>query len=210
MSKVNNPKEEYAWKAYNTKPDIWYDKYIRKEQELVYNEKINPTLKDYNYLKEDDRKIDIYQYIQENNLSSFENIPQDVLKEYFDIISGKAMRDKTILFVYNHFEGNRKILEILKARYENIKRKRIYTEIFNNGCKNNLIFREYKLKICEHALSDGFLITHQLDELNDELNNCQYCFKREKDRKKENEIQETIQAKLYNRSEEHTSELQSR
>ncbi|KKK83640.1 hypothetical protein LCGC14_2791350 [marine sediment metagenome] len=47
-----------------------------------------------------------YQYIRENEGSSF--VPQEDLKKYYLIKSGKAMRHTAIIFKYNNFKDNRK------------------------------------------------------------------------------------------------------
>ncbi len=139
MSKVNNSNKKYA-PGSSIKPDSWYKSYIEKEHELGYSaDEINPNdLKDeINFLKKEDSKIDIYQFIDRNEGPTFENIPHEVLNEYYDLREGSI--DTHILFHHHNLKDNKKLLEIMKAIHENLKRKRVYDKIFNSTCKGNLI-----------------------------------------------------------------------
>jgi hypothetical protein len=163
---------------------------------------MDPIYKKYEKLplqERNDKLMSINEFVVAKNQfdkaykSEYHDIPPGVTEEefgvYHQIIRGKIQKNLEIIFDHNTLEKNAKLLEVLVAKQNNLKKSRIYRQILSlTSCKDVYKIREKKFKLCEQAIRKGYLITNQLEDLDRDIKECRYCFLQEKERKRPKNI----------------------
>jgi hypothetical protein len=186
--------------------DVYYiiDNYLAPLREQIREAMaiMDPIYKKYEKLplkERNDKLMSINEFVAAKNQfdkaykSEYGDIPPGVTEEafgvYHQIIRGKIQKNLRIIFDYNTLEKNAKLLEVLVAKQNLLKKNRSYKQIFSlTSCKGVYKIRDKKFKLCEQAIKKGYLITNQLEDLDRDIKECRDCFLREKERKRPKNI----------------------
>ncbi len=150
-------------------------------------------------LKDMDRKIIIYNQINEYEANFYDITPPGVSRKerrakfyditppgvskedfnyYLDIIrGGKVAREPDLIFNCNSLEKNKGILELLKYRTNSIKLQPDINKLesYLPGSEERwLLLIKSKLKLCEKALNEDYLVTATLEEILSEIKEEEY------------------------------------
>ena len=155
--------------------------FYRKYDNLPFEERNEKLTSINEFVEAKERHHEAYE-------NYYHNIPPRVSERefnlYHQLIRGKISCNLEVVFNYNTLEKNAKFLEFLVAKHNNLKKKRGCKQMFSlTSCNGVYKGLENLFKLCQQAIREGYLITHQLDELHYEIGECYYDFLNEKEQK---------------------------
>lgn len=181
--------------------DVYYiiDKYLAPLREQIQEAMLimDPLYRKYDELplqERNDKLMSIKEFVAAKNQfdkaykKEYHEPPPGVseseFSRYHQVIRGKIDCNLEIVFNYNTLEKNVKFLGFLVAKHNNLKKKRGCKQMFSlTSCNGVYKGLENLFKLCQQAIREGYLITHQLDELHYEIGECYYDFLNEKEQR---------------------------